>query len=114
MRAGGYGIFFGFLGQRRGNVNQSGFSASISINVSVNNGQTFLETLSTPFQKGIQEPVGAAQGIQTFLGQSVTFFNPKPLSPYMQRWELGVQRELLGGLMVEASRVGMGLVLKYC
>ncbi|HXN22051.1 MAG TPA: carboxypeptidase-like regulatory domain-containing protein [Candidatus Dormibacteraeota bacterium] len=103
---GGYGIFYGFLGQRRGNVIQSGFSASTPLNVSVDNGLTFLETLANPFQSGIQEPVGAAQGIQTFLGQSVAFFNPRPLSPYMQRWELGVQRELLGGFVAEASYVG--------
>jgi hypothetical protein len=45
---------------------------------SLDNGLTFIETLSNPFQGGIQEPQGAALGIQTFLGQSITFFDPNP------------------------------------
>ena len=43
---GGYGIFYGFLGQRRFPVIQSGFTASTPLNVSLNNGLNFLETLS--------------------------------------------------------------------
>jgi hypothetical protein len=103
---GGYGIFFGFLGQRRGDVIQSGFSATTNLVPTLDNGLTFIETLSKPFQNGIQEPVGAALGPQTFLGQGITFFYPSPLSPYMQRWELGFQRELPGGFVAGASYVG--------
>lgn len=103
---GGYGIFFGFLGQRRGDVNQIGFSASTPLNVTLDNGLTFRETLSNPFQNGRAVPKGAADGIQTFLGQAISFFNQKPLSPYMQRWQLGVQRELPGGVVAEVAYVG--------
>lgn len=103
---GGYGIFFGFLGQRRSDVIQSGFSASTPLVPSLDNGLSFIETLSNPFQNGIQEPLGALQGAQTFLGQSITFFNPRPLSPHMQRWELGIQRELRGGFVAEINYVG--------
>ncbi|MFN0122518.1 MAG: TonB-dependent receptor domain-containing protein, partial [Blastocatellia bacterium] len=102
----GYGIFYGFLGQRRGDVIQSGFSQVTPFVASLNNGLNFTSTLSNPFPSGVQEPRGAADGPQTFLGQSVTFFNPKPLSPYMQRWSLGMQRELPGGLVAEVSYVG--------
>jgi len=45
---GGYGIFFGFLGQRRGDVIQHGFSTSTPLNVTLDNGLTFIETLSRP------------------------------------------------------------------
>jgi hypothetical protein len=103
---GGYGIFYGFLGQRRGDVITTGFSSTTSMVTTLNNGLTFLETLSNPFQGGIQEPLGAAQGIETFLGQSISFFDPEPRSPRMQRWQIGVQRELPGRWMVEASYVG--------
>ncbi len=82
---GGYGIFFGFLGQRRGDVIQSGFSQTTNFVPTTNNGLDFIATLSNPFPNGIQEPVGAAQGAQTFLGQGIAFFNPRPFSPYMQR-----------------------------
>jgi Carboxypeptidase regulatory-like domain len=106
---GGYGIFFGFLGQRRGDVNQIGFSTNTAMTVSLDNGLTFIETLSNPFaafQSGLSQPRGAADGIQTFLGQSITYFNPKPLSPYNQRYELSLQRELPGGWVAEIAYVG--------
>lgn len=103
---GGYGIFFGFLGQRRGDVIQSGYSQTTPFVASLNNGLSFTSTLSNPFPNGITEPRGAADGPQTFLGQSITFFNPRPLSPYMQRWQLGFQHQLPGGLVAEVSYVG--------
>jgi hypothetical protein len=102
----GYGIFFGFLGQRRGDVNQIGFGTNTAMNVTTNNGITFNETLSNPFQGGLSVARGAADGVQTFLGQGVTFFNQNPLSPYNQRYELSVQRELPGGWVAEVAYVG--------
>jgi hypothetical protein len=105
MLRGGYGMFYGFLGQRRGDVIQSGFSATTSLTTSLNNGLTFIETLSNPFQNGIQEPLGSSQGIETFIGQSVTFFDPNPKSPRMQRWQVGVQREM-GRWVAEVNYTG--------
>jgi hypothetical protein len=102
----GYGIFFGFLGQRRGDVVQSGFAQNTPFTASNDSGLTFIATLSNPFPTGILEPVGAANGYQTYLGQSVTFFNQTPLMPYMQRWELSLQRELSHGFVAEAAYVG--------
>ncbi len=103
---GGYGLFYGFLGQRRGDVVQSGFSANTNQNLTLDNGLTFIETLSNPFQGGIQEPVGAAAGIETFLGQGVTFFAQDPVSPRTQRWQVGLQRELPGAWLAELTYVG--------
>lgn len=103
---GGYGIFFGFLGQRRGDIVQSGFSTNTPLNVTLNSGLTFIETLSNPFQTGLRTVPGSSQGIATFIGQGITFFNENPVSPYMQRWQLGFQRELGWGFVGEASYVG--------
>ena len=103
---GGYGVFYGFLGQRRGDVITTGFSSTTTMVPSLDNGLTFIETLSNPFQGGIQQPQGSAQGIQTFLGQSITFFDPEPESPRMQRFQIGIQRELPGQMVFEASYVG--------
>ena len=112
----GYGIFYGFLGQRRGDVIQNGFSTTTPMVVTLNSGLTFIETLSNPFSNGLAQIPGATQGIETFLGRSLGagtggnptagFFNSEPLSPYMQRWQFGVQRELSRGFVVEASYVG--------
>ena len=104
--SGGYGMFYGFLGQRRGDVITSGFSATTSLVPSLDNGLTFIETLSNPFQEGIVEPVGAALGAQTFLGQSITFFDSSPLSPRYQRWQVGVQRGIGKNWVAEANYVG--------
>ena len=46
---GGYGIFYGFLGQRRGDVITTGFSSTTTMVPSLDNGLTFIETLSNPF-----------------------------------------------------------------
>jgi hypothetical protein len=103
---GGYGMFFGFLGQRRGDVIQTGFSRVTNFVASQDNGLTFANNLSNPFSSPILDPLGAAGGAQTFLGQSITFFNENPLSPYMQRWQAGFQRELGKGYVLDATYVG--------
>ena len=108
MLRGGYGIFYGFLGQRRGDVSQHGFSRNTNLVPSTDNGLTFRDTLSNPFQSGVLEPVGSAQGIETFLGQSITFFNQTPSTSYQQRWELGLQREVGAGFVAEASYLATG------
>ncbi len=102
---GGYGVYFGFLGQRRGDVVQSGFSQNTPF-VATSDNINFTSTLSNPFPDGILEPVGAANGTLTFVGQGVTFFNQKPAMPYMQRWQVGIQHELPGGWVTEVTYVG--------
>ena len=103
---GGYGMYYGFLGQRRGDVQQIGFSQNTPLNVSTDNGLTFMETLSNPFRGGVLDPAGASAGIATFLGQNITYFDPSPKSPRNQRWQIGVQRELAASWVAEARYVG--------
>lgn len=103
---GGYGIYYGFLGQRRGDVNQTGFTANTNFVPSIDSGLSFIATLANPFPSGIQEPQGAAAGAQTYLGQGISFFNPEPQTVYNQRWQLGFQRELRGGWVADLAYVG--------
>jgi len=63
-------------------------------------------TLSAPFPSGIVQPVGAANGLATFDGQSVEFFNPNMKDPYAERWTLGVQQQLSPTLALEISYIG--------
>jgi hypothetical protein len=111
---GGYGIFFGFLGERRGDVIQTGFTRDTTF-IPTNDGITFINTLSNPFPNGILNPLGSSLGTQTYLGQALTyalqgqslaFFNPKPKTAYAQRWQLSIQREFGGGVIAEAAYVG--------
>lgn len=105
---GGLGVYFAPLGIHRGDVGptQYGFSLRTELIPSLDSGLTFRATLSNPFPDGIQEPRGAADGLMTFLGRSVTFYDETPRAAYQQRWQFSIQRELPQRLLVEAAYVG--------
>jgi len=109
---GGFGTFYGFLGERRGDVIQTGYSITTNFVPTTNqldpitNRVIFSSSLSNPFPTGILSPTGAAAGPQTNLGNAISFFNQHPQSPYNERWQLSIQRELPWGMVFEASYVG--------
>ena len=102
----GYGWFFSTLGQIRGDVFQTGFSQATSLVPSLDSGLTFAATVNNPFPNGVIAPSGSKLGAQTYLGNSVSFFNPNPLNAYMQRWQFSIQRELPGKILGEVTYVG--------
>src|SRR5207248_10630436 len=69
----GYGIYFGSLGVDSFVPVQTGFSQTTPIQASLDNGQTYVATLASPFPKGLIPPSGAAGGLTTSLGQGVSF-----------------------------------------
>ncbi|HPT25888.1 MAG TPA: TonB-dependent receptor [Bryobacteraceae bacterium] len=95
MRA-GVGMFAGFLGERRGDVIQNGFSQNTNMVLTTDSGLTWATTLANPFNNGITEPKGASEGYATYLGQGFSFFNQTPSVPMTSRWELGFQHEVKG------------------
>ncbi|MBI3681763.1 MAG: TonB-dependent receptor [Acidobacteria bacterium] len=103
---GGYGIFSELVGLSRQQVNQSGFSRNTAFVASIDNGQNFIATLTNPFPQGFDRPLGAAGGLNTFLGQGVSFYNPNILNPYMQRWQFSVQRALTRNAVIEVGYIG--------
>ena len=98
-------MFYGFLGERRSDVIQSGWSQNTNM-VPTTDNINFTGTLSNPFPNGITNPVGAAAGYQTFLGQNIQFFNQNPLAPRVMRWEVGIQHVFKGNLLLEANYNG--------
>ena len=102
----GFGIFYGPLGIHRVNVNQTGFSQSTALVPSTDDGLTFDATLSNPFPNGILEPRGAADGLMTYVGRGVSFFNDNPKAPAQQRWQFSVQRELPQRVLLELGYIG--------
>ena len=103
----GYGIFYGYLGVRRSDANQIGFSQRTEVIPTLDNGLTFrFKSLSNPFVDGLLNPTGASLGLQTYLGRAIGFFDPHPLAPYMQRWTLSIQRVLPSQILFEAAYVG--------
>jgi hypothetical protein len=102
----GYGIFYDVVGVDRSGVNQGGFNQPTSLIPTLDNGQTFIATLSNPFPNGIDSALGASGGLGTFLGRGISFFHRDQLNPYMQRWSFSVQRELPGRMVADVSYVG--------
>jgi hypothetical protein len=102
---GGYGTFFGFLGQRRSDVIQHGFSSLTDFTPTNDGGLTFANSMLNPFPQ-VLEPVGAAGGGTTYLNQNLQPFNQSQNAPYEQRWQLGIQHELKGGFLADIAYVG--------
>lgn len=104
---GGYGLFYDVLGTNRMTVNQVGYSRTTTLTPSLDNGRTFVATLSNPFPAGLLEPVGSGLGLMTNVGQSVSFpYAGEVKNPRNHRWSIGVQRELPWRLLVEATYIG--------
>src|SRR5262249_17957923 len=104
---GGFGLFQGFLGERRGDVLQSRYSQTTTSSLSTApTGAPLPVLLSTPFlNTTIIEPTGNTLGKQTGLGQAITFFEQNPKVSKQARFSLGIQRELRGWVF-EANYVG--------
>lgn len=98
----GMGMFAGFLGERRGDVVQNGFTQNTNMLMSNSSGLPllpFVSTMANPFPNGVAEPVGSAAGYQTYLGQGFTFFNQNPKIPVTIRWQASLQREVRSFLL---------------
>jgi hypothetical protein len=102
----GFGLFYGSTGVSQTAPLQSGFAQSTPVLVSLDNGVTFSTTITNPFPNGLYEPLGAAGGLSTNLGQALTFFASDRKHPYASRWTAGVQRQLPGQFLLEANYVG--------
>ena len=85
---------------------QPGFSNTTTL-VSTNDSYlTPAMSLSNPFPTGIVLPPGSANGINTYLGQGITFLNPDLLRQYNIRWTFDVQQELSKNTTLEVGYIG--------
>ncbi|MEN6601318.1 MAG: TonB-dependent receptor, partial [Bryobacteraceae bacterium] len=103
----GFGIFpiqIGVPGKNFGI--QTGYNQQTTLVPSLDNGQTYVGTLASPFPSGILAASGNRLGQQTFVGQSVSSYNPDSRTPYSMRWSANVQRMLPGQLLLEVGYVG--------
>jgi hypothetical protein len=101
----GMGVFVASIGTQ--GVNQPGFSSSSAVLSSATTSNLRpAVTLDNPFPTGIQQPTGSAAGLATFLGQSITFYNPNPLNPYSIRWNFDIQRTIGKGMVFEIGYTG--------
>jgi len=103
---GGYGIFYNTIGILQSNTITSGFSQTTPIQASLDNGLTYIATTANPFPNGLVQPLKAAGGLRTFLGQEISFWDTHRKNPYAQRFSLGFQQELPMLFVTEISYVG--------
>ena len=104
---GGFGLYQGFLGERRGDAIQAGYTqTTIQPLTTGQNGAPLPTLISNPFISGITEASGNSLGKQTALGQNVSFFNQNPKVAKQFRYSFGIQRELPMGWVIEANFVG--------
>lgn len=104
----GYGMFYAPLngGGFNGNaVPNSGFTNTTPWIESLN-GLTPLNTLTNAFPNGLNLPTGSTQGASTLLGQSVVgMLRDRPAS-YAEQWNVDVQQELPGAILLDIAYAG--------
>jgi len=85
---------------------QPGFSNTTTLVATNDSYLTPAMNLSNPFTSGIQPPPGSSLGLNTYLGQGITFLNPNTLRQYNIRWTIDVQQELSKNTTLEVGYIG--------
>jgi len=106
---GGFGIFYApyVVGTGTGLTpfGLAGFSANTTFVPSLD-GVTPVNFLRNPYPQGLRTPTGNGLGAGTLLGENIAFVDRNIRMPYSEQWNLNVQRELPGNLLVEVAYVG--------
>ena len=107
---GAYGIYYAPSGlQAAGHTGSSGmigYRNSSNMVVSLD-GRTPIAFLDNPFPSGFNLPTGTSLGAATNIGLGIgEGVIPDPASPYIQQWNLNVQRELPGNILFEVAYIG--------
>jgi hypothetical protein len=105
---GGYGMFFSGQAFNTGFLADVGvFNATTPFVGTIDSGATPYATLANPFPEGFRQPVGASAGLLAQVGDAISFFDDRRVSPYNQQWQFSVQRQLPSQIVAEAAYVGM-------
>jgi hypothetical protein len=117
---GGYGLYFDTLNAGDyGGFNQLGYSATTTNVVSTDFGQNWLlgdpkngiSPVTNPFPVRVgggrfEVPIEDSLGVDTIIGTGFSVEDPNRKHPRVQRWRIGVQREVLKGTAVEVAYSG--------
>jgi hypothetical protein len=104
---GGYGIFHApSLRAAGATIGNYGFSATTTYTGSPN-GLTPSVYLSNPFPTGLNQPAGSSQGLLAGYGTSFeTPLTGDNRVAYTQNWDLDLQKQLRGNLLIDVAYVG--------
>ena len=101
----GYGIFFAPHPYGVSDTIGPGFSSSTPY-VGTIDGATYVGNLADPYPNRFVAVLGAKGGPATNLGQSMSIYIPSTASPYVQQWNLDIQRKLTSTLAIDLAYSG--------
>jgi len=109
---GGAGIFQGpIIGS---GTPQDGYSAQTQMVTSLDSGVTMQNPFKNPFPQGFTFAVGNTAGLNTFIGSGGTGIDPGQKTSYSEQWNLDVQKELPGKMLLDVAYAGTkGVHLYY-
>ncbi len=87
-------------------ASNAGYAASTPYVASIDGGLTPFRTLSNPYPDGLLRPVRNTLGASTFLGQGLAVWDNRQVMPVTYQWNLDLQRELPGQILVDVAYVG--------
>ncbi len=108
VRAGFAQLFGPSTMAAQGTVGPYGFRNEYPWVTSLDNGLTPLNYLSNPFPNGFRPLRGAADGLLTGVGGLIEAPLRNQVTPYTLQWNLTVQRELPGRVLLEVGYIGNG------
>jgi len=104
---GGYAIFFPGTMNLNYFGNLAGFASTTTTYSSPGgNGNLPSFYLKDGFPTPLTQPLGSALGPSYLLGSAVTYDQSIQKTPMSQQWNFGIQKQLYGGWVVEASYTG--------
>ena len=105
----GFGVFYSpttGIGPNATNSGGISYNAITNVTTSIDGGRTPFTTLSNPFPQGFNQPANGADGLLTFIGQSINGVARYDRVPYTMQWNFDVQYELPNEMLVEAAYAG--------
>ncbi|HTM49392.1 MAG TPA: TonB-dependent receptor [Bryobacteraceae bacterium] len=105
----GFGIFFNpttGIGPGTGSVGALSFNAITNVTTSIDGGRTPFTTLSNPFANGYNQPTNGADGLLTFVGQSINAQFRRDRVPYSMQWNADIQYELPNSMLLDVAYAG--------
>ncbi|MGH9840533.1 MAG: TonB-dependent receptor domain-containing protein, partial [Blastocatellia bacterium] len=103
---GAYGVFYSVpVSAAAGTIGLNGFRSDTSL-LGTLDGVRPNHYLSNPYPNGFTPITGSSLGLMTFVGLDPSGPLRDSVTPYTQNWNFGIQRELPGALLIEASYVG--------